>query len=120
MKFYHDFNSPCPCIISGPPTLSSSPDPPMDGPGVVFDIGQTVCIDQSISGNVQIQCPLPKNADPEFTSVQWSKARDPSFNGTVLSLPRSDPSSVGDYTCTILSGPNGECGMINATSSVRS
>ena len=68
---------------------------------MVFDIGQAVCIDQSISGDVQIQCPLPMNADPEFPSVQWSKAGDPSFSfsGTVLSLPRSDSNSAGDYTC---------------------
>ena len=94
----------------------------MDDPDRVFDIGQSVCIDQLLGGSIQIQCPLSVNTDPEFTSVQWSKAGDPSFSfsGTVLSLPRSDPSSVGDYTCTILSGPNGECGMVNATSSVRS
>ena len=89
---------------------------------MVFDIGQAVCIDQSISGDIQIQCPLPMHADSEFRSFQWSKAGDPSFffSGTVLSLPQSDSNSAGDYTCTILSGPRGECGVINVTSSVRS
>ena len=108
--------------ITGPPTAPSASNPPVDGPGVVFDIGQGVCIDQSITGNVQIRCPLPMNTDPEFSSVRWSKAGDPSFffSGTVLSLNRSDSNSVGDYTCTILSGPRGECGVINVTSSVRS
>ena len=63
--------------ITGPPTVSSASNSPVDGSGVVFDIGQAVGIDQSISGDVQIQCPLPMNADPEFASVRWSKLETP-------------------------------------------
>ena len=102
--------------------IPAAGSPPVDGPGVQFDVGQFVCANPTISGDVEIRCPVSTFADDVFTTFQWTKAGDPSFSfsGEVLSLPRSEASSAGDYTCTIISGPNGECGVTNQTSTVAS
>ena len=88
----------------------------------MFEVGQFVCANPMLGGNVQINCPLPTLADPLLTTVMWTKEDDPSFSftGNNLSLPRSDADSAGNYTCTIFSGPDGACGMTSSTSTVAS
>ena len=99
--------------------------PPVDGPNVRFTVGQSVCINPTVSGNAQIECPLVADVSDEttyHTRIRWSKSGNPgfSFTGTVLSLPRSELSSAGNYTCSVTNGPNGYCGTDSKTSTVSS
>ncbi len=75
-----------------------------------------------LTGSAQIECPLPMFADPLFTTIMWTKEGDTSFSSSesILSLLRSESNSAGNYTCTILSGPGGACGMTSSTSTVGS
>ena len=64
-----------------------------------IDVGSDVCVDQSLGGDLTIECNLLVGSTPPSPIYMWSKEGDPSFSS---------------------SGPNGECGMDVATSRVLS
>ena len=87
-----------------------------------INVGSDVCVDQSLGGNLTIECNLLNGTTPPSPIYMWSKEGDPSFSSSASSimLDRSDGSIAGNYTCSVTTGPNGVCGMNVATSRVLS
>ena len=87
-----------------------------------IDVGSDVCVDQSLGGDLTIECNLLVGSTPPSPIYMWTKEGDTSFssNASSIMLDRSDGSIAGNYTCTVTTGPNGTCGMDVATSRVLS
>ena len=86
------------------------------------DVGSDVCVNQSLGGDLTIECNLLVGSTPPSPIYTWSKEGDPRFSSSASSimLDRSDGSIVGNYTCNVATGPSRECGMDVATSRVLS
>ena len=86
------------------------------------DVGSDVCVNQSLGGDLTIECNLLVGSTPPSPIYTWSKEGDPSFSSSASSimLDRSDENIVGNYTCNVATGPSRECGMDVATSRVLS